>query len=241
MKLMEKYPRLYNISNQKNCCILEVGNWTEGIWRWELSWIRALRDFELNVLNLTISTLRPPKLQGNDSWTWSASDDGLYSVSSAYSIIRAPSISSEDEVLQSLWSTPAPPNVAALAWRVLIDRVQSRSNLLIRRVLHTVEEACCPLCLRQLETTSHLFFSCQVSWRIWMGCYNWLGLDTVLPEDGRQHFSQHILLWSKKQRQGAWIVWIAAIWTIGNIRNGCIFRGERADLEKTLDLILFRS
>jgi len=44
--LKTQYLRLYNISEQKKGYIIELGQWDEGVWRWELAWKRSLFQWE---------------------------------------------------------------------------------------------------------------------------------------------------------------------------------------------------
>lgn len=68
------------------------------------------------------------------------------------------------------------------------------------------------------ETASHLLFSCEVAYRIWMICYNWFGLQVVLPCNTVCHFWQHFELIKKKKN--LWmVIWLKVIWMIWTTRN----------------------
>lgn len=72
----------------------------------------------------------------------------------------------------------------ALAWRVLIDRVQTRIDLARKNVLLVNVALACGLCAIEEEYSSqHLFFSCVVAWQVWMKLYGWLGLQTVIARE----------------------------------------------------------
>nr|KYP37876.1 hypothetical protein KK1_040916 [Cajanus cajan] len=57
----------------------------------------------------------------------------------------------------------------------------------------------CVLCNKETESTIHLFFSCSASYLICQLCYRWFGIQTVLPEQGKQHFTNHSGIWKKKK------------------------------------------
>lgn len=41
------FPRLFGVSMQKSCSILQMGSWHDNIWSWNLRWRRALYEWEL--------------------------------------------------------------------------------------------------------------------------------------------------------------------------------------------------
>lgn len=47
VSLMEKYPRLYLISNQKNQYIQQIGTISDAAWEWNLQWRRFLFEAEI--------------------------------------------------------------------------------------------------------------------------------------------------------------------------------------------------
>ena len=84
------------------------------------------------------------------------------------------------------------------------------------------------------ETCSHLFFSCKMAYKIWLGCYKWLGIQTVLPQMASDHWRQHMGLGRGLKRKLIWqVIWFSVIWIIWKNRNNKIFDGAEMDLEKT--------
>ncbi|XP_057448644.1 uncharacterized protein LOC130740150 [Lotus japonicus] len=130
-KLLIKFPRLYNITIQRDCCIREVGFWLNGIWNWDLKWRRDLREFEAAQFDVLIDYLR---------WAWKATPEGFFTVHSAYCLLQGPRSLDPNDVFKQLWSSRAPPNAVSFAWRIILDKLQTKSNLLIRHVLHSAEE-----------------------------------------------------------------------------------------------------
>lgn len=49
----------------------------------------------------------------------------------------------------------------------------------------------CVFCLERGEDLNHMLISCAFAWKVWMCCYIWLGLSTVLTEEPKAHFHQH--------------------------------------------------
>lgn len=106
-------------------------------------------------------------------------------------------------------------SLGGLLWKVSINRVQTKENLRKRGVIQTCTECRCVFCKASEETTTHVFYSCIFSWRVWMLCYNWLGVDSTLPEDCRAHFAQHAHVIASSKNQ--W--WSTEVWSIWKHRT----------------------
>ncbi|KAL8549553.1 hypothetical protein ACS0TY_008403 [Phlomoides rotata] len=62
-----------------------------------------------------------------------------------------------------IWKNFAPSKVIAHAWRLLWDRLPTKSNLCRRGVLGRNSDLNCCLCRQETETGKHLFF--EFGWR----------------------------------------------------------------------------
>ncbi|XP_057418613.1 uncharacterized protein LOC130712816 [Lotus japonicus] len=159
-----------------------------------------------------------------DSWCWIKEENGINTVSSAYEELMDFVNSDEDVVFRYLWASLASSNAIALGWRVLIDCIQTGTNLLRRNV--AIDSSICPLCLQFEESTNHLFFSCLVLWQIWALVENWLGWSMVLSASAKEHLQQFVCVGSGSVRKGLLVVWLATVWHLWVGRNGKTFRGE---------------
>ena len=183
-----------------------------------------------------------PSLGKQDGWKWALTKDGIYSVRSAYAKIQEHAVLISDKSFSILWSLPIPSSAAALVWKLFLDRLQTRDNLRKRAILVDLADCLCPLCLEAEESSAHLFFTCQVVWRVWMSIYNWLGFSTVLHEDGKSHFwANEWGFKSLSQRQVGWSIWTAVVSSVWNIRNDMLFRGAVCDVAKVVDQCKFNS
>lgn len=133
-----------------------------------------------------------------DSWRWSCEPDGGYSVKSAY-LAQFPHVDS-NIFFKELWKGLAPSKVICLVWRVALRRLPTLDNLLRRGVaVDSNRNGACFFCSQQLESAGHLFFGCNVSYRIWMSCYAWLRVETVLPIDHNIHLAHHEM-WGRNKK-----------------------------------------
>ncbi|GKF00703.1 RNA-directed DNA polymerase, eukaryota, reverse transcriptase zinc-binding domain protein [Tanacetum coccineum] len=109
----------------------------------------------------------------NDKWVWSLESSGKFTVKSlSFAIQKKLLLSGISEVDQLFsWNSWVPRKVNICAWRVFLDRIPTRANL-VRRGIH-VENPCCVFCEEHMESTNHCFFSCPVIKPIWIKIWSW--------------------------------------------------------------------
>ncbi|XP_057452097.1 uncharacterized protein LOC130743896 [Lotus japonicus] len=183
-----------------------------------------------------------PVVEGvDDSYVWWPEPSGVYTVQSAYKLLRAHTLGAGDPVFSLVWDSAAPSNVCGLIWRVILDQLQSKANLRKRGVIHSDEEARCSLCLQEEESTSHLLLNCPRVASVWARCYRWLGTPTVLPYDCVSHLQQHVSLQlNSKQNQLFRVIWFAVVWMVWGRRNSVIFKGASWVEDEVFDGIQMR-
>lgn len=119
-----------------------------------------------------------------------------------------------DSFLNRLLSTIVPPlKISSFVWKLAQDRIPSKENLLARGILQA-SSIFCSGCLQVEESSSHLFFACVVSSKVWMDCLRWLGVSSALQKDCKDHFEQFQgLLWLKSVNSDfCQAIWYSVIW-----------------------------
>jgi hypothetical protein len=151
--LCMQYPRLYDRSRRKNKSVAKALN--------DNSWVHDIRrNFPPEMLPEFISlwrTLQTVVLRPHtpDSIRWILTTDGCYSAASAYRLHFEGQIRSIAP--EMIWSTWAPPKCRVFAWLLLQNRLWCADRLQRRQCPNSYF---CPLCIRNLETSWHLFFEC---------------------------------------------------------------------------------
>jgi hypothetical protein len=186
--LASQFPRLYSLSNHKESKIEEFfvregdGN------RWCFSWRRALFQWELDLLDRLVEVLEPVILTlVDDVWRWVPDPDGLFSVSSTYKYLANELRIMDDLdpdvawIFEHIWDSPAPSKVIAFSWQLLYDKIPTRSNLFLRRILPPDASRDCVGCVGNVESSTHLFLHCPSSILIWYEIFRWLGIVIVIP------------------------------------------------------------
>lgn len=243
--LKDCFPRLYQVSSQKEANISQMGEWRGTSWCWNWAWRRSFFDWEVGIFEELQGILTQVCVQQDveDTWVWKPDPLRGFSVKSAYSTFynSANTILLDldaERIFHKLWQCSVPSKILVFAWRLLQDRLPTREALLKRGVISGTHNDSCVFCFIQRESCSHLFFSCQFSYAIWVAVYSWLGISTVSHIEGREHFIQHgFFLRGKRYRKVRHIVWLAVVWSLWTMRNKVIFQGTPADFIHVMDHI----
>ncbi|XP_057775506.1 uncharacterized protein LOC130994480 [Salvia miltiorrhiza] len=162
-------------------------------------------------------------MEKSDGWKWNASPNGMFSIKSAYTTLSMTATAnhsySEKPEFTMIWKTPATQKAKTTAWRVLKGRMAICDNLQRQQVNISSSEAVCVLCKTHLETTEHLFFTCQNSVDIWNDVLNWLGKKTVLHHKAKDHFLAFRSIGDKEEEKFYSGIWICIIWCVWKGRN----------------------
>ena len=133
-----------------------------------------------------------------------------------------------------LWKLRIPAKSAVFAWRLIRDRLPTKSNLRRRQV--EVNDMLCPFCSNKEEDAAHLFFNCSKILPLWWESLSWVNIVGAFPQNPRDHFLQHgsgIVDGIKSTRWKCW--WVALTWTIWQQRNRIVFLNETFNGSKLLD------
>ncbi|GKC98949.1 RNA-directed DNA polymerase, eukaryota, reverse transcriptase zinc-binding domain protein, partial [Tanacetum coccineum] len=153
----EKFHRLFNLELQKDASVafkLQNPNVALSFRRAARSGIEESQLTEL--LQMLSSEVLSP---ASDRWSWTLHGLGKFSVKSAREEI-------DKHVLAVLssptrWSKVLPIKLNVFLWRMFLDRLPTRSNLVNRGV--DVPSVLCPNCEAEVETRNHLFYSCSMT------------------------------------------------------------------------------
>jgi hypothetical protein len=187
--LRERFPRLYGISLQKEEVIGNVGVVADGEWHWNLQWRRNLfvwEEVQYRDFLDAIETFVPSDQV--DRWLWMGDDLYGFSANSAYLslVIESNPFLVCDLVmkfvLNYLWKCGAPSKVSAFSWQLLLDRIQTKDNL-VKRCIIDAQQGQCDRCMLGPETALQLFLHCDYAARIWYEMVTWLGFIIILPHD----------------------------------------------------------
>ncbi|GKF06701.1 RNA-directed DNA polymerase, eukaryota [Tanacetum coccineum] len=155
-----------------------------------------------------------------DRWTWSLEGSGEFLVSSIRKTIDAAFLPCGNA--KTRWVKEVPIKINILAWKVSNDYLPTRFNLSRRGM--DIGSIVCPMCNSKVESSRHLFFSCDLSNQIMSKISRWwdLGYQEINSYEEWTDWMLSIRLPYnlKKVFEGVcYIVW----WFIWDWRNQAIF------------------
>ena len=197
-------------------------------------WCRELFVWEGEALNSFIAVLNEYQWAvGEDRWKWRAEEEGLFTVKSAYKSLERRFILErklsvlEKGVFQSIWKSLTPLKVVAFSWKLLLDRIPTRSNLAKRNIIPTDNPTVCVFCDGAEETTTHLFLHCQVVRAVSVIIMRWLSFELVTPQNMLEHsVISNEEARNNKVRKGWCLIWHVTVRVIWKSRNNVIFNND---------------
>ncbi|XP_024640559.1 uncharacterized protein [Medicago truncatula] len=123
----------------------------------------------------------------SDEWRWRLDNSGKYYVCSVYDMLTTGGNSTVDEASNLVWHKHVPLKVSILAWRLLRNRLPTKTNLAVRGILVQDAHLCVSGC-GEVETVQHSFVSCHIFRDLWQYVRAWIGVTGVDPFDAADHF-----------------------------------------------------
>ncbi|GKA56509.1 RNA-directed DNA polymerase, eukaryota, partial [Tanacetum coccineum] len=145
----------------------------------------------------------------NDRWVSDLNGDGVFRVKDVRNLLDEFFLPRAD--IPTRWVKNIPIKVNIFAWKLALDRLPTRANLVQRNVV--TESQSCPLCDAILEDTSHLFFNCSLARDVTRLLCRWWNL-------GVQFFSSY----------AEWLVWFNSVRLASNLKV-CSFMLYDLDFE----------
>ncbi|KAL9830584.1 putative reverse transcriptase zinc-binding domain-containing protein [Arabidopsis thaliana] len=168
-----------------------------------------------------------------DSYCWSGSNHGLYTVKSGYDLSsrqlpkemfhEAQEQPSVNPIFQGIWSLYTAPNIKVFLWKAVKGAVAVEDRLRTRGIL--IEDGC-SMCPEENETINHILFQCPLARQVWalsllqspfsgFGNSSFTNMNHVLHNCKNQSISRFL------RSVSPWIIWI--FWK--NI-NKVLFEGD---------------
>ncbi|XP_071714829.1 uncharacterized protein [Rutidosis leptorrhynchoides] len=175
-----------------------------------------------------------------DSWSWSLSASGCFSVRELTGIIEDHVLPSVNMNQESLRNRLVPKKLEVFVWRAIKKRLPVRCELDKRGIdLHSLR---CPLCDDELESVDHSLIFCKHALDVWDRIYSWCGLGNFsnlsIGEILRGNSPCNMSCIGKMVWQA--IEWVGAYYIWKN-RNNKVFRDKNWTAPVTLSEIQLKS
>lgn len=157
---------------------LQLTWFRRGSFQWDVSFIRAAHDWEVDVLASFFTLLYSLRVgsEGEDQLWWSPSHKGNFYVKSFYKVLAC------KEVVhfpwRSIWRTKVSLKVAFFAWSAALEKILTLDNLRKRHAI--LIDRCC-MCKMNGESVDHLRLHSEVACALWNATFNCFSLSLVMP------------------------------------------------------------
>ncbi|CAI8593266.1 unnamed protein product [Vicia faba] len=214
--------------------VSHMRQWVDGVWVWSVRW-RSCPDVRKAVAQIQelLLLLLPiqPQYSITDSFGWWRKGNG-YIISNCYDcILKNESRSSELDVQLSLaWvslrKTKVPSKIHIFGWRLIWNRLSTKSEILKCGVLRRVRNLVCPLCFGVEEDIDHLFCDCTVSKAWWNNICLCLQID---DSSFSCRFLDRLLSLEHSCKLAfvfntGWLFGLITCWVIWKCRNDILFK-----------------
>ncbi|GJT43876.1 RNA-directed DNA polymerase, eukaryota [Tanacetum coccineum] len=155
--LKDRFPRIYALENCKSVTVgdkLAHQTLSHSFRRLPRGGIENAQFAEFSVLLQQVVLA-----QGSDRWTWTANGSGQFSVASVRKIIDNKLCSGGEN--STRWIRCVPNKINIHAWKVMTESLATRFDISRRGIV--IDSILCGNCDIGVETTSHLFFTCDMA------------------------------------------------------------------------------
>ncbi|XP_058726151.1 uncharacterized protein LOC131597472 [Vicia villosa] len=235
--LKEVFPVIYEKSTNKLGKVYDLWCTNPQVWKWDLGinrevlitmdgeGLEQLKELEEILFEVNLSS------DFQDVIKWWPEKDGIFSVKSCYDRYHDPlaqSMVMQVDILQmlkSIWKAATLSKIQVFGWRVIMNRLPTKDQLLHRGVIQA-SNSVCVLCSNREESILHLFLQCRVSKKIWGDIGLWFGAQV---EGSYDYVFQHFC-WFDEQLKGRLkkknrtALWLAVLWAIWKGRNDHCFK-----------------
>jgi len=165
-----------------------------------------------------------------DHWRWLIDPIHGYTVRGTYRFLTSSDDYMERSTVSNVWHKLVPSKVSLFAWRLLQNRIPTKSNLVHRRVLQPNVNLCVGG-YGFIETADHLFLRCDLFGSVWGLVCQWLGVSHVSPSSIPEHFLQFVHLAGLPHATNCYlkVIWLGCVWALWKERNNCIFNNASLD------------
>ena len=119
-------------------------------------------------------------------------------------------------------------------WLAHLEKLKIGDSLMDKGII-TPQQALCPFCSLEVETISHVLFTCTFSWGIWMDLLNEWGILGVLHKNCENFCDEWSGLSNDRNRRKLWnLVLGCTIWSIWYTRNKVKFEMAPPEQRKVI-------
>ncbi|GKB70176.1 RNA-directed DNA polymerase, eukaryota, reverse transcriptase zinc-binding domain protein [Tanacetum coccineum] len=171
--LKNPFPILYALETSKDCFVADRWVLEDGFWHAKWSWRRHPSGRAYGELDHLVSLINGLVLDSNleDKWFWSLDNSRVFSVKSLSRAVQDKLFLNNDPAPPFTWNSWVPRKVNVCVWRLALNQLPIRSNLIGRGV--SIPSIVCLFCGIDEESQHHCFLSSSKIKIIWRKLWSW--------------------------------------------------------------------
>ncbi|GKD82433.1 RNA-directed DNA polymerase, eukaryota, reverse transcriptase zinc-binding domain protein, partial [Tanacetum coccineum] len=232
-RLKDRYPRAYSLETCKSITVSSKLMHPSLAHSFRRDPRGGVEKSQLEELTVAIQAVSLTSTR--DRWVWALNGSGDFSVSSIRNLIDSRVLPKGD--LKTKWIRHVPIKVNIFAWKVMTNSLPTRFNISRRGI--DIDSISCVNCEAGVETTNHIFFSCDTAKQVSRLISRWWDIHCIEIDS-----------------YGSWLEWMGNIrmpaknksmlegvffvnwWFLWNCRNKNIFEGQAFSKETFFDDIV---
>ncbi|GKA62941.1 RNA-directed DNA polymerase, eukaryota, reverse transcriptase zinc-binding domain protein [Tanacetum coccineum] len=228
--------------NLLNCMQMKLGNGDKTAF-WEDIWIGHIVLKDLYPRIYALETCKFVKVQDvnlvpvSDRWKWSLENSGDFSVASVRKMLDDKML--PDVTTKTRWIKLVPIKVNVHAWKVKIDSLPTRFNISRRGM--DIESITCSICDNEVESSSHLFFKCNMVRDIIRKITRWWDITYIEADSYEDWLNWLVNLRLSSNKQALECVFYVMWWHVWQYRNKYIFEAVSSPKAVIFEDIVSRS
>ena len=236
------FPRLYTISTQKQCQLYHMGEWVEGSWVWHLQWRRPLYDWEMeqvDTLRLNIEQYGP-KQNTENGLLWMNMELSSYPTKAISTTFNSLVSSMPKSLVSVVWQKYIPPRAQLTVWLAYKEKLKT-GDFLVEKGIISPQNAYCPFCRNELESNTHILFTCRFAWKTWMEILKWWNISAPLQMTFSNFSEQWLGLNKDRKCKDIWLISLGCVvWSLWYERNKIKFESKSINFQNFVLSLRFR-
>lgn len=233
--LKVSFPRLFNLSLQKNSFVYQMGIWVDGSWSWNLRWRKSLYDWESAEANRLLGILAPctPHCDGVHGVIWKGSGSTSFLIKHIVdkTYYSFPPIISK-HLIKLIRQNYYPPRAQITIWMACLGNLKTGGFLLAKGIIDH-HQALFPFCNIEVESLGHVLFTCSFSWGVWMEILDWWGIIGVLQNQCEDFITAWLGFMKCRKWKKIWMLILGCVlWSIWYARNKAKFEDNHHDFHR---------
>ena len=182
--LKDLFPRLFQLSLNKNALIKDVLNWeSSSVFSWNLSFVRGFNDREVDRVAALMEQINNAVLRRDegDKRIWLGDNSGFFSCKSFFDILSHDSGGSSFPQFNFIWKNGIPTKIKIFGWLAVHRKVNTSDRIQARYTHSSLSPSWCVLCKEADENIDHILIHCRYSQKIWNCLFKAFGLTGAVP------------------------------------------------------------